>query len=237
MTMKMFMSPDNQANELNRFFFELTPSGVLFVIFSLALTVFLYWIFVSIYKNTIAKTKLFQKIFKTGHPSIPNSGYDNVDFYFMGILVSSLPVLCVFFLSFSHISLFQVYSRETEAIDSIKRKDIFEQYDSKVVVTYYNDSYSNHTDNEVRNVILVLEKKDKSSFYPNSDYFKPAERIKYSIRSIGERGFVVTETRDIKPIFPFTYHKFFINKEEAPEVYQKILKYKKEIELKNEREN
>ena len=147
MTMKMFMSPDNQANELNRFFFELTPSGVLFVIFSLALTVFLYWIFVSIYKNTIAKTKLFQKIFKTGHPSIPNSGYDNVDFYFIGILVSSLPVLCVFFLSFSHISLFQVYSRETEAIDSIKRKDIFDQYDYKVVVTYYNDSYSKHTYN------------------------------------------------------------------------------------------
>ena len=150
-------------------------------------------------------------------------------------MVSSLPVLCVFFLSFSHVSLYQTYSRETEAIDSIKREDIFQRYDSKVVVTYYNDSYSNHTDNEVRNVILVLEKKDKSSFYPNPDYFKPAKRIKFSIRSIGERGFVVTEMRDIKPIFPFTYHKFFINKEDAPEIYKKILKYKKEIELKDER--
>ena len=108
--------------------------------------------------------------------------------------------------------------------------------ESKVVVTG-NYRYSNYTNKDVENVFLVLQKKDKSSFYPNPDYFKPTERIKYSIRSIGERGFVVTETRDIKPIFPFTYHKFFINKEEVPEVYQKILKYKKEIELKNEREN
>lgn len=232
--MKMFMSPDNQANELNRFFFESTPSGVLIGMFFLFLTVFLYWLFVSVYKNTIVKTRFFQERFTTGHPSISNSAYDRVDFYFIGILVSSLPVLCIFSLLFSHVSLFQTYSRESEVIDNLRVEDIFKQYDSKVVVTYWNDSYSNYTENEVKNVILVLERKDKSSFYPNPYYFKPIERIKISISSIGDRGFKVVDLSDIAAIAP---RKFFIKKEDAPEIYKKILKYEKEIELKNEREN
>ena len=236
MTMRLFMSENNQFNELNRFFFHLTPSGVLLMIFSAILVSFLFGILIFLYKNTITKTRLFKKHFKTGHTSIPKSGFDKIDFYVIGFAVSLLPVLCIMSFLFSNVSMFQTYARESEAVDNLLRKDIFEQYDSKVVVTG-NYRYSNYTDNEVENVFLVLEKKDKLSFYPNPDYFKPAERIKFPIRSIGERGFVVTEMRDIKPIFPFTYHKFFINKEEASEVYRKILKYKKEIELKNKREN
>lgn len=242
MNMRLFiselMSGNNQYNQLNRFFFHLTPSGVLLMIFSAILVGFLFWFFIFVlYKKFIAKPKFIQKFIRDKDPSNPKLGYSKINFYLVGFDISLLPVVCILAFIFTSVFPFSTYVRELKTIDSLQRKNIFEQYESKVVVTYYNDSYSNHTDNEVRNVILVLEKKDKSSFYPNPDYFKPAERIKYSIRSIGERGFVVTETRDIKPIFPFTYHKFFINKEEAPEVYQKILKYKKEIELKNEREN
>ena len=232
--MGLFWVIPHQPNEFSNLFFQSTPSGLLFGMFFLFLTVFLYWLFVSVYKNTIAKTRFFQERFTTGHPSISNSAYDRVDFYFIGILVSSLPVLCIFSLLFSHVSLFQTYSRESEAIDNLRVEDIFKQYDSKVVVTYWNDSYSNYTENEVKNVILVLERKDKSSLYPNPYYFKPIERIKISISSIGDRGFKITEMRDVATIIS---RKFFIKKEDAPEIYKKILKYKKEIELKNEREN
>ena len=237
MTMRLFTIENNQYNQLNRFFFHLTPSGVLLMIFSAILVGFLFWFFIFVlYKKFIAKPKFIQKFIRDKDPSNPKLGYSKINFYLVGFDISLLPVVCILAFIFTSVFPFSTYVRELKTIDSLQRKNIFEQYESKVVVTG-NYRYSNYTNKDVENVFLVLEKKDKSSFYPNPDYFKPAERIKYSIRSIGERGFVVTETRDIKPIFPFTYHKFFINKEEAPEVYQKILKYKKEIELKNEREN
>jgi len=235
--MRLFTIENNQYNQLNRFFFHLTPSGVLLMIFSAILVGFLFWFFIFVlYKKFIAKPKFIQKFIRDKDPSNPKLGYSKINFYLVGFDISLLPVVCILAFIFTSVFPFSTYVRELKTIDSLQRKNIFEQYESKVVVTG-NYRYSNYTNKDVENVFLVLEKKDKSSFYPNPDYFKPAERIKYSIRSIGERGFVVTETRDIKPIFPFTYHKFFINKEEAPEVYQKILKYKKEIELKNEREN
>ena len=237
MTMRLFTIENNQYNQLNRFFFHPTPSGVLLMIFSAILVGFLFWFFIFVlYKKFIAKPKFIQKFIRDKDPSNPKLGYSKINFYLVGFDISLLPVVCILAFIFTSVFPFSTYVRELKTIDSLQRKNIFEQYESKVVVTG-NYRYSNYTNKDVENVFLVLEKKDKSSFYPNPDYFKPAERIKYSIRSIGERGFVVTETRDIKPIFPFTYHKFFINKEEAPEVYQKILKYKKEIELKNEREN
>ena len=224
------MSGNNQYNQLNRFFFHLTPSGILFMIFSLILVSFLFWFFISIYKNTIAKTRLFQKHFKTGHSSIPNSGFDKVDFYFIGFVVSLLPVLCIMSFLFSNVSMFQAYARESEAVDSLQRKDIFENYDSKVVVTG-NYRYSNYTENEVENVFLVLEKKDKSSFYSNPYYLQPVNKVELSIDGVGDRGFKLVDTNvDFLPP-----RKFFIKKEDAPEIYKKILKYKKEIESKTER--
>lgn len=234
MNMRLFiselMSGNNQYNQLNRFFFHLTPSGMLFMIFSLILVSFLFLIFISIYKNTIAKTRLFQEHFKTGHSSTPKFGFDKIDFYVMGFVISLLPVLCIMFFLFSNVSMFQSYERELEAIDSLQRKDIFENYDSKVVVTG-NYRYSNYTENEVENVFLVLEKKDKSSFYSNPYYLQPVNKVEFSIDGIGDRGFKLTE---INVAF-FSPRKFFIKKEDAPEIYQKILKYKKEIEVKTER--
>ena len=229
MTMRLFMSENNQFNELNRFFFHLTPSGVLLMIFSVILVSFLFWIFIFIYKNTITKTRLFKKHFKTGHTSIPKSGFDKFDFYVIGFAVSLLPVLCIMSFLFSNVSMFQTYARESEAVDNLLRKDIFEQYDSKVVVTG-NYRYSNYTDNEVENVFLVLEKKDKSSFYSNPYYLQPVNKVELSIDGIGDKGFKLTE---INVAF-FPPKKFFIKKEDAPEIYKKILEYKKEIELKNE---
>lgn len=229
MTMRLFMSENNQFNELNRFFFHLTPSGVLLMIFSVILVSFLFWIFIFIYKNTITKTRLFKKHFKTGHTSIPKSGFDKIDFYVIGFAVSLLPVLCIMSFLFSNVSMFQTYARESEAVDNLLRKDIFEQYDSKVVVTG-NYRYSNYTDNEVENVFLVLEKKDKSSFYSNPYYLQPVNKVELSIDGIGDKGFKLTE---INVAF-FPPKKFFIKKEDAPEIYKKILEYKKEIELKNE---
>lgn len=221
MTMKLFIIENNQYNQLNRFFFHLTPSGMLFMIFSLILVSFLFWIFISIYKKTITKTRLFQKCFKTGHPSIPNSGFEKVDFYFIGFLVSLLPVLCIMSFLFSNVSMFQTYERELEAIDSLQRKDIFKNYDSKVVVTG-NYRYSNYTENEVENVFLVLEKKDKSSFYSNPYYLQPVNKIELSIDGIGDRGFKLTE---INVAF-FPPRKFFIKKEDAPEVFNALKKIK-----------
>lgn len=233
MNMRLFiselMSGNNQYNQLNRFFFHLTPSGMLFMIFSLILVSFLFWIFISIYKNTIAKTRLFQEHFKTGHSSTPKFGFDKIDFYVMGFVISLLPVLCIMFFLFSNVSMFQSYERELESIDSLQRKDIFENYDSKVVVTG-NYRYSNYTNKDVENVFLVLEKKDESSFYSNPYYLQPVNKVELSIDGIGDRGFKLIDTNvDFLPP-----RKFFIKKEDAPEIYKKILKYKKEIELKNE---
>ena len=199
------------------------------MIFSVILVSFLFWIFIFIYKNTITKTRLFKKHFKTGHTSIPKSGFDKIDFYVIGFAVSLLPVLCIMSFLFSNVSMFQTYARESEAVDNLLRKDIFEQYDSKVVVTG-NYRYSNYTDNEVENVFLVLEKKDKSSFYSNPYYLQPVNKVELSIDGIGDKGFKLTE---INVAF-FPPKKFFIKKEDAPEIYKKILEYKKEIELKNE---
>lgn len=224
MTMRLFMSENNQFNELNRFFFHLTPSGVLLMIFSAILVSFLFWIFISIYKNTIEKTKLFQKT------SIPKSGFDKIDFYVIGFAVSLLPVLCIMSFLFSNVSMFSTYTRESEAIDSLQRKDIFEHYESKVVVTG-NYGYSNYTENEVENVFLVLQKKDKSSFYSNPYYLQPVKKVELSIDGVGDKGFKLVETN----VAFFPPRKFFIKKEDAPEIYKKILKYKKEIELKTER--
>lgn len=229
MTMRLFMSENNQFDELNRFFFHLTPSGVLLMIFSAILVSFLFWIFISIYKNTITKTRLFKKHFKTGHTSISKSGFDKIDFYVIGFAVSSLPVLCIMSFLFSNVSMFSTYTRESEAVDSLQRKDIFEHYESKVVVTG-NYGYSNYTENEVENVFLVLQRKDKSSFYSNPYYLQPVNKVELSIDGVGDRGFKLVDTNvDFLPP-----RKFFIKKEDAPEIYKKILKYKKEIELKNE---
>lgn len=234
MNMRLFiselMSGNNQYNQLNRFFFHLTPSGMLFMIFSLILVSFLFWIFISIYKNTIAKTRLFQEHFKTGHSSTPKFGFDKIDFYVMGFVISLLPVLCIMFFLFSNVSMFQSYERELKTIDSLQRKNIFEQYESKVVVTG-NYRYSNYTNKDVENVFLVLEKKDNSSFYSNPHYLQPVNKVELSIDGIGDRGFKLVDTNvDFLPP-----RKFFIKKEDAPEIYKKILKYKKEIELKTER--
>lgn len=75
-------------------------------------------------------------------------------------------------------------------------------------------------------------KKDKSSFYSNPYYLQPVNKIELSIDGVGDKGFKLIDTNvDFLPP-----RKFFIKKEDAPEVYQKILKYKEEIELKDDRE-
>lgn len=115
--------------------------------------------------------------------------------------------------------MFQAYARESEAVDSLQRKDIFENYDSKVVVTG-NYRYSNYTENEVKNVFLVLEKKDKSSFYSNPYYLQPVNKVELSIDGVGDRGFKLVDTNvDFLPP-----RKFFIKKRRCPRNLQENIK-------------
>lgn len=232
MTMQLFMSENNQFNELNRFFFHLTPSGVLLMIFSVILVGFLFWFFIFVlYKKFIAKPKFIQKFIRDKDPSNPKLGYSKIDFYLVGFDISLLPVVCILAFIFTSVFPFSTYVRELKTIDSLQRKNIFEQYESKVVVTG-NYRYSNYTNKDVENVFLVLQKKDKSSFYSNPYYLQPVNKIELSIDGVGDKGFKLIDTNvDFLPP-----RKFFIKKEDAPEVYQKILKYKEEIELKDDRE-
>ncbi len=69
MNMRLFiselMSGNNQYNQLNRFFFHLTPSGILFMIFSLILFYFSFYliiIFLFLYQGVYSISFVFSNL-------------------------------------------------------------------------------------------------------------------------------------------------------------------------------